>query len=99
MKANNGLTALHPPRARADREQKTQESEEGWGTGRDGFTDRASKNNLCSIIIIFGCLLMEKSSWMKMKVRDVRRRIRLVAGSSRRETKWSPSHFNYKQRS
>ena len=35
---------------------------------------------------------------MKMKVRAVRR-IRLVAGSSRRETKWSPSHFNYKQRS
>ena len=29
MKPNNGLTALHPPWARADREQETRESEVG----------------------------------------------------------------------
>lgn len=40
MKANSGLTALHPPWASADREQGTRESEEGWGDGGDGFTER-----------------------------------------------------------
>ena len=29
MKPNNGLTALHPPWARSDREQETRESEVG----------------------------------------------------------------------
>lgn len=31
MKPNNGLRALHPPWARADREQETWEAEEWWG--------------------------------------------------------------------
>lgn len=74
MKPNNGLRALHPPWARADREQETWEAEERWGTGRDEFTKRILKNNLCSVRIIFGCFLMEKSSWMKMKVKDSQER-------------------------
>lgn len=70
--------------------------EEEWGKGRDEFTVRIYfKECLCSRMIIFGCFLRERSSWIKMKVKTARGSGEAVgSGMGGME---SFIYFNYKQ--
>lgn len=77
---------------------ETWEAEEWWGTGRDEFTERILKKSVLRKNH-FGCFLMEKSSWMKMKVKDSQERDEAGGWWFPQGTKWNPSHFNYEQRS